>query len=167
VRITTITCALILILAFGSSARTAPAPTEEQLAKAKLETLKKKLPETLTDGVNKSERWSMKYEATVQSLRLIGPSEAKLTVRLEALSSDQTGTVEKVPASDEVLVIYLTFYDGAWTTRRFEGTWNDADSPFAAGGPGGGGRPATRNTRNNRAAKFLLTAIDVVTEKKD
>lgn len=167
-RLTTIASAVILVLAFGSAARTAPAPTEEQLAKAKLETLKKKLPETLTDAVNKSERWSMKYEATVQSLRLIGPTEAKLTVRLEALSRDQNGTLEKAPASDEILVIYLTFYDGAWTTRRFDGTWNDVDVAFAAGGPaGGGGRGPVRLIRNNRAAKFLLTAIDEVTEKKD
>jgi hypothetical protein len=169
VRLTTITSALILVLAFGPAARTAPAPTEEQLAKAKLEILRKKLPETLTDGVNKSERWSMKYEATVQSLRLIGPTEAKLTVRLEALSRDQNGTLEKAPASDEILVIYLTYYDGAWTTRRFDGTWNELEATFVAGGPGGGGggRPAARGTRNNRAAKFLLTAIDEVTEKKD
>jgi hypothetical protein len=167
VRLTTITSALILVLAFGPAARTAPAPTEEQLAKAKLDTLKKKLPETLTDAVNKSERWSMKYEATVQSLRLIGPTEAKLTVRLEAFSRDQNGTLEKAPVSDEILVIYLTFYDGAWTTRRFDGTWNE-ESPFAAGAPGaGGGRGPARGTRNNRAAKFLLTAIDEVTEKKD
>jgi hypothetical protein len=167
VRITTTILALILVTAFAPFARTAPAQTEEQLAKAKLETLKKKLPETLTDGVNKSERWSMKYEATVQSLRLIGPTEAKLTVRLEASSRDQNGTLEKAPASDEVLVIYLTFYDGAWTTRRFEGTWNELDTVFAAGGPGGRGAVNPRGNRNNRAAKFLLAAIDDLTEKKD
>jgi hypothetical protein len=169
VRTTTITFTLILVLAFTPFARTAPAPTEEQLAKAKLETLKKKLPETLTDGVNKSERWSMKYEATVQSLRLIGPTEAKLTVRLEAFARDQNGTLEKAPPSDEILVIYLTFYDGAWTTRRFEGTWNELDTAFAAGGGPGGGRGVAnpRGNRNNRAAKFLLAAIDDLTEKKD
>jgi hypothetical protein len=169
VRLTTTTSAVVLVLACCSPAKTAPAPTEEQLAKAKLEPLKKKLPEVLTDAVNKSERWSMKYEATVQSLRLVGPTEAKLTVRLEALSSDRNGTVEKVPTSDEILVIYLTFYDGAWTTRRFDGTWNDSEpAGFGGGaGPGGGGRPAARNTRNNRATKFLLAAIDETTEKKE
>jgi hypothetical protein len=106
----------------------------------------------------------------MESLRLVGPTEAKLTVRLEALSSDRTGAVEKVPTSDEVLVIYLTFYDGAWTTRRFDGTWNDAEivlggvaGPGAGPGPGGG-RVAARGTRNTRAAKFLLAAIDKVTE---
>jgi hypothetical protein len=170
-RITTITVALILISAFGTAARTAPATTEEQLAKAKLEPLRKRLPEVLTESVNKSDRWLMKYEATVESLRLVGPTEAKLTVRLEALSSDRTGAVEKVPISDEVLVIYLTFYDGAWTTRRFDGTWNDAEvvlggvaGPGAGPGAGPAGRIAARGTRNTRAAKFLLAAIDKVTE---
>ena len=76
-RLTTITIALIAVLSFDSAARTAPATTEEQLAKAKLETLKKRLPEVLTESVNKSDRWLMKYEATVQSLRLVGPTEAQ------------------------------------------------------------------------------------------
>jgi hypothetical protein len=157
--------ALICILACAA-APAAPAPTDEQLAKAKLEPLRKKLPEVLAEAVNKSERWSMKFEATVQSLRQIGPAEAKLTIRLEALAGDGNGTLEKVPTSDEVLVIYLTYYDGVWTTRRFDGTWNDLEIGGGAG-PGGGGRIMARGARNNRAAKFLLAAIDEATEKKE
>jgi hypothetical protein len=161
------TAAVVLVCVCGVPIHAAPEANEGRLAKDRLEALKKRLPDLLVDSINKSDRWAMKYEATVQSLRLIGPAEAKLTIRLEALSSERTGTLEKVPASDEVLVIFLSYYDGNWTTKRFEATWVDSDPVVVAGGIGGGpgaggGRISPRSSmlRNNRGARFLLAAID-------
>ena len=158
---------LVLVCVCGGPLRAAPEANETRVAKDRLDVLKKRLPDLLVDSINKSERWAMKYEATVQSLRMIGPAEAKLTIRLEALSAEHTGTLEKVPTSDEVLVIFLSYYDGNWTTKRFEATWIDSDPVVVAGGFGGGpgaggGRVAPRSSmlRNNRGARFLLAAID-------
>ena len=143
----------------GRCVSAAPAPNEEAAAKSRLESLRKKLPSVLEEAVNKSEKWTRQFEASVQSFLMIGPTEAKLTIKLSAISN--TGT--KDTQHDEVIVIYLSCYDATWTTRRFEATWADPD--FAAGrGPAAGG--GVRGNTNSRAARFLMAAIDEATEKE-
>jgi hypothetical protein len=143
--------ALLLSLGWSPVGRPAPAPNEEQRAKEKLDSLKKKLPDIVTDAVNKSQRWASKFEGSVDSLRQVGPAEAKLTVRLDALGQDPTGTIGKNPYYDEIAVIYLSYYDGAWTTRHYEGSWSQV--------VGGQANP------NHKGVRFLMAAIDRVSEK--
>ena len=47
-----------------------------------------------------------------------------------------------MPERDEILVIYLHYYGGSWTSSRFEGTW------------------PTKKDYNKKAARFLMLAID-------
>jgi hypothetical protein len=150
--------ALFLSLLLCIRGDTAPSPNEELTAKTKLESLRKKVPDVLEEEVNKSDKWIRQYEASVQTMRMIGPGEAKLTVRLKAVNT--TGV--KDGSHDEVVVVYLSYYAGTWTTRRFESTWSDPD--FVGGGGGGrGGAP--RSTGNSRGVRFLMAALDEVAEK--
>jgi hypothetical protein len=152
--------AVALALVCGSQLKAAPAPSEEIAAKSRLESLRKKLPGVLEEAVNKSDKWTRQFEASVQSLRMIGPAEAKLTIKLSAVSN--TGT--KDTQHDEVVVVYLSCFDATWTTRRFEATWTDPD--FAPGrGPAGGA--GVRGNGNSRGARFLMAAIDEATEKEE
>jgi hypothetical protein len=152
--------ALALAVLCCSQPQAAPAPSEEIAAKSRLESLRKKLPAVLEEAVNKSDKWTRQFEASVQSLRMIGPTEAKLTIKLSAITN--TGT--KDTQHDEVIMIYLSCYDATWTTRRFEATWGDPD--FAAGrGPAAGGGGVRGNT-NSRGTRFLMAAIDEATEKE-
>jgi hypothetical protein len=45
--------------------------------------------------------------------------------------------------------IHLSYYDGAWTTQRYEGTWTDDANP----------------KDNSRGAKFLMAALDELAAK--
>jgi hypothetical protein len=160
VRIHAAFATLALILLVCIRGESAPAPSDELAAKSKLETVRKKLPAVVEETVNKSERWTRQFEASIQSLRMIGPAEAKLTVRLSAVNN--TGV--KDTSRDEVLVIYFSYYDGTWTTRRFEATWAETDPAFGGGGRAGGG--GVRGNGNSRAMRFLMAAIDEASEKE-
>lgn len=149
---------LALALLICHRVESAPAPNDEIAAKSRLETLRKKLPGVLEESVNKSDKWTRQFEATVQSLRMIGPNEAKLTIKLSAISN--TGT--KDTQHDEVVVVYLSCYDATWTTRRFEASWNELDPAIGRGGGGG-----IRGNGNGRGVRFLMAAIDEVTEKEE
>jgi hypothetical protein len=142
--------AIALILSFGLPGEAAPTPSEEQPAKAKLEALKKKLPDCLKEYIDncdvENHRWECIYKTSVPTLRMTGPAEAKLTVRLEAFRNIGVKGVVKRPNEDAVLVIYLTYYDGVWTTRRFDGTWSEGHF-------------------NTIGTKFLMSAIDELNEK--
>jgi hypothetical protein len=137
--------ALAIVLTFCLRGSTAPAPSEEQTAKAKLEALEKKLPDFLVENIDKSERWIFRYKSSVRFLRPTGPASAKLAVRLERIEEDGV----KSSRFEEALVIHLTYHDGLWTTQRFEGTWTDD--------------PEYKN--NNRGAKFLMVALDELAAK--
>jgi hypothetical protein len=137
--------ALAIVLSFCLRGWTAPAPSEEQAAKAKLETLEKKLPEFLIENIDKS-RWAFRYKSSVRFVRMTGPATAKIAVRLEAFISGKDGSEVKEPSIDELLVIHLSYYDGVWTTQRYEGTF-------------------TADRDNNRRAKFLMVALDELAAK--
>jgi hypothetical protein len=151
--------ALGLALLVCHRIESAPAPADEIAAKSRLETLRKKLPSVLEESVNKSDKWTRQFEASVQSLRMIGPNEAKLTIKLSAISNTGTKDIQH----DEVVVVYLSCYDATWTTRRFEATWAELDPVGGRGGAGGG----VRGNGNSRGARFLMAAIDEVTEKEE
>jgi hypothetical protein len=149
---------LALALLICPRLESAPAPADEIAAKSRLETLRKKLPGVLEESVNKSDKWTRQFEASLQSLRMIGPNEAKLTIKLSAISN--TGT--KDTQHDEVVVVYLSCYDATWTTRRFEASWNELDPAVGRGGGGG-----IRGNGNGRGVRFLMAAIDEATEKEE
>ena len=96
--------------------------------------LKSKLPALLKEGLGDEKVWPVKFKGKVSSLRLISPNEAKLTIRLEYVPPDANDT--PVPAgaagggggfaggprglatTNQVVFIYLKFFDGAWTTYQ-------------------------------------------------
>jgi hypothetical protein len=142
-----VTAAATLALALLPAPAPPPRPEEEQAREA-LDALKQKLPAAVSEWVGKEGLWDLKYKGSVKSLRLTGPVEAKLTVRLEAFTFDPRvqGDV-KAPQCDELLVVRLKCYQGVWTATGFEGTWTDS------------------HKGNDRGAKFLMAAIDELGEK--
>jgi hypothetical protein len=119
----------------------APAPAlarSEGKAKARLEVLKKRLPAIL--GAWKKQRYYESCKVLVRVARLTSPAEAKITLLLESYNSN---TGQRETDQDQVLTIYLCYYDGAWTCTRFKGSWEEPASAW-----------------HNRAVRFLLLAID-------
>lgn len=100
------------------------------------ETLKKKLPELAAAWTK--EHWYPGVLVEVKVARRISPAEAKIT--FVAHNFDDMGRPD--PKHDQLFSIYLHFYDGAWTTTRFDAGWLQT------------------NDYNTRAAHLLMLAID-------
>jgi hypothetical protein len=127
--------AVFVLAAAWFPARTAPAPEGWKLPRKKLEELKKQLPGILEDR----KLWELlrnepkRKNPEVRLTRQVGPEEAKVRFLF----------------GSHYVVIYLRFYDGRWTTTRFEGSWpNDAHHHFL-----------------NVIAHRLMELIDQATEK--
>ncbi|HEY7153661.1 MAG TPA: hypothetical protein VH575_06860 [Gemmataceae bacterium] len=98
----------------------APAPAEGRAAKEKLEALKKRLPDLLSDW-QKSEKddwlpnqWTCKAE--LRLLRRVGPDRAKAVILFAPF--DEKGA--SVRNHDLLLTIFLSYQDGCWTIERSE-----------------------------------------------
>jgi hypothetical protein len=111
---TRMTTSLLTLALLVPTVSAAPAP---DVAKEKLEALKKKLSEVV-------EKWGrdnaviVRRSAEQAELRLarqVSPIEAKVTVLLNGSGEPP-----------EPLTIYLRYYDGSWTSTRFEGRRKDA-----------------------------------------
>jgi|SRR5579884_1937158 len=89
-----------------------PAPAAPHNAQDKLETLRKRLPETINRGFRKSTRGCGVEEKNkkVPLFRRLSATEAKVTVML--------GGDGDFPSS--ILTFYLSYYEGVWTTIRHE-----------------------------------------------
>jgi len=121
----------------------APAPDADRQPRKTLETLKKKLPQVVT-GVVKSDAWFLgSNECKVKLVRRIAADEAKIILVLEGNDGDGKHLVR----DDDYLVIHLRYFDGAWTTIRFEGSFHP-DHVYI-----------------KRAAHALMLAIDQLGEK--
>jgi hypothetical protein len=107
---------LALLLAV-SSLPAAPAPEPGREAKQKLEDLKKRLPDAVAAWAR--ERWYDTSRVEVRLARLVGPAEAKVT--LVSLATDPRG--QRQPNQDEVITVFLRYYDGSWSPTRFEASW--------------------------------------------
>jgi hypothetical protein len=127
-------CLALLVPVLSVPAAPAPEPGRE--AKQKLEGLKKRLPDAVAAWAH--ERWAGSSRVEVRIVRLLGPAEAKLT--LVSLAANTQGGRE--PEHDEVITVFLRYYDGAWSATRFEVSW-----------------PASDN-ESNKAVRFLMLAID-------
>jgi hypothetical protein len=126
---------LVLALLLACSTATA-APTPETEALAK-EKLEalKKRMPEVAAGWAK-EHWYKTGKVEFRIARLLDTAEARLTF----VSVDQGG-------DQDVLTVYLRYHDGVWYTTRFEASW-----------------PANVNF-NNKAARFLMLAIDEAAQK--
>jgi hypothetical protein len=85
-------------------------------AREAFEALKKRLPTVVAAWTKETfgER-TTEYACEVRSARRIGPTEAKLTLTVTCAPGG------KRPARVAfVLVIFLRYYDGSWTTTRYE-----------------------------------------------
>jgi hypothetical protein len=115
----TFLCCVVLLIVLPTEA--APAPDRDRLPKQKLEALKKRLPDLVSDWLQKKEydnwlspQWTCKGELRV--LRRVGPEHAKAVILFAAF--DDKGT----PAhyGDVLLTVFLSYHDGCWTTERYE-----------------------------------------------
>jgi hypothetical protein len=130
---------LFLLPCFTLEVQSAPAPDDVESAKSKLVALKGKLPSMLKECLGDEKVWPVKFKGRVSSMRLISPNEAKLTIRLDyvppktndkpedgglpgvgpAGGGIQGGGAPGVRRSpNQVVFIYLKFFDGAWTTYQ-------------------------------------------------
>jgi hypothetical protein len=110
-----------LLLCFTLEVQSAPAPDEVESAKSKLAALKKKLPELVKECLDNGTFWPVKFKGKISCLRLIGPNEAKLTIRPEAIDTPGIGAGEGPgirSGQNQVVFVYLKFFDGAWTTYQ-------------------------------------------------
>jgi hypothetical protein len=107
--------ALSASLMAGSPGRAALAPDMDRPAREAFEALKKRLPAVVA-AWNKETfgEEATKYAYEVKSARRIGPAEAKITLTLTFAPGGRPPRVEYV------LVIFLRYYDGSWTTTRYE-----------------------------------------------
>jgi hypothetical protein len=104
--------------------------------------LKSKLPALLKEGLGDEKIWPVKFKGKISSLRLISPKEAKLTIRLEYVPPDANDTpppaggggaaggfqaggggpggggFQARRSPNQVVFIYLKFFDGVWTTNQ-------------------------------------------------
>ena len=124
------------LLALALCASAAPA-ADERKAQETFEALKKRLPGVVTEWAKKSGRWDPKREPTVELVRRVAADEAKLVIVFKGLD----GMGKPDPLFDDIVTIYLRYFDGAWTTRRYDSSW-------------------TPTVYGNKAVRFLMLAID-------
>jgi hypothetical protein len=130
-------------------------PSQAEEAKAKLEALKKRLPAVVNAWAkqNEFEFWTHGEEGAgcsspvLKRTRATSATEAKITIHFlprvgGKLFSGVDGKLVDDPK--HVMVVFLKFYDGLWTTVRFE--W-------------------TVDASHNACAHYLLDAIDEAAEK--
>lgn len=132
---TTVLCVAVMFIV--SRVDAAPAPAPGLKAKETLEALKKRLPDVVRAWAK--ERWYPNEKVEVRVVRMLGPSQAKVVL----MSREK----ESASANDKVFTIFLDFYDGYWSTIRFDASW------------------AAKNDFENRNVRFLMLAIDEAVEK--
>ena len=125
--------ALLALALFASSAVAA----DDTKARETFEALKRRLPGVVTEWATKSGRWDPKREGKVELARRVAADEAKVVIVFKGLD----GMGKPDPLYDDVVTIYLRYFDGAWTTTRYDTSW-------------------TPTVYGNKAVRFLMLAID-------
>ena len=146
------------LLCLSLEAQAAPAPDEVESAKSKQAAMKSKLPALLKECLGDEKLWPVKFKGKISSLRLLSPNEAKLTIRLEYVPPETTDTpvpgagggfggpgMRLVQTTNQVVFIYVKFFDGAWTTYQI----------------GPGNAPVFQNGTNH-----LMAAIDELADQE-
>jgi hypothetical protein len=134
----------VVCAGLGFAGRTAPIPETERDAREKLEALKKRLPK-LIETFRAKAGTEDSYTPDVPVFRRLGPTEAKLTIAFRFRYSN-TGQAD--PDYDELLTIFLRFYDGAWITTGMQASWPPVGNGWAA--------------HPTRVAHYLMQDIDKV-----
>jgi len=76
-------------------------------------------------------------EARVELVRRVAADRAKVVIVFKGLD----GMGKPDPLYDDIVTIYLRYFDGAWTTTRYDSSW-------------------TPTVYGNKAVRFLMLAID-------
>jgi len=147
------TLSVLGLLVFAGAGQVAPAPApapaqDESLLK--LEKLKKKLPDLLTEWKqSKRLHTNNDYDFTCEPrlVRRLSPTEAKVAIVIQPF---RMRDARRDPSNEQILTIYLQFFDGVWTTTKFEAVWNG----YFCG-----------EREGNSFARFLMLAIDESAEK--
>jgi hypothetical protein len=142
----TLLCLAVLFLVPHVDA--APAPAPGRAAKEKLEALKKKLPDLVSDWQKENPGFVSSqgtFSPELRVMRRVGPDRAKAVILFAAF--DKNGA--RAPDYEIMLTVFLTYQDGCWTTERFE-----VSRP----------RRASINVPHPNFA-FLMLAIDEAAEK--
>jgi hypothetical protein len=101
-----------------SSGHAAPALDEEMATKKSFSTLKERLPKAVEAWL-KDVGYEKHYVAEVKSARRIEATKGKVAIVVSRI--DSSGNVPpKVVSVELVVMIFLQYYDGRWTTTRFE-----------------------------------------------
>lgn len=138
------TCLCLVALLAALSVDAAPAPDS---SKQKLAALKKKLPDLVGDWLKK-EKFTIPPGGTCKSelrvLRRLGANRAKAVILFTAF--EKKGA--RAESWDLLLTVFLSYYDGCWTTETFDASCRSLESkqlrPYFA---------------------FLMMAIDEAAEK--
>jgi hypothetical protein len=143
----------VLTLAFVFPSRIQAAPDKLDVeAKAKLEVLKKRFPTIVATWVRKHSpvfsglgEGTYQYTAKVRFIRRTSATTAKITFALEdpreLRDEDNTGGL---------VSIYLSYYDGLWTTTRMESVLGSRMKPYLS---------------DEKVRRYLLLAIDEMGDK--
>ena len=124
------------LLTLALFAPAAPA-ADDTKARETFAALKQRLPGVVTEWAKKSGRWDPKREASVELVRRVAADEAKVVIVFKGLD----GMGKPDPLFDDVVTVYLRYYDGVWTTTRYDTSW-------------------TPTVYGNKAVRFLMLAID-------
>jgi len=110
----------LALLIVAPSLDAVPAPDPARLPKQRLEALKKKLPDVVGEWLKKEDsgwpddRWT--HKPKVRVLHRVAAEQAKAVILFEAY--DAKGKLHR--ELDALLTVFLTYYDGIWTTDKFE-----------------------------------------------
>jgi hypothetical protein len=129
----------LALLAAAAAGQAAPVADEDRLAREGLEALKKKLPGTLAAW---AKQHLPEYKPEVRVVRWASDRAVKLRILLR-YDNDR----KRVASEDHVLTVLLQFHAGRWGAEVAEPSWPPKEEQL------------------NKAAHFLLLAIDEATEK--
>jgi hypothetical protein len=129
----------LALLAAGAAGRAAPVADEERLAREGLDALKKKLPATVAAWAKQR---LPEYKPEVRVVRWAGDRDVKVRILLR-----YDNARNRLASEDHVLSVLLHYHGGRWGAEVAEPSW------------------PSREEQLNRAAHFLLLAIDEAAEK--
>jgi hypothetical protein len=111
----------LALLIVAPSLDAVPAPDPARLPKQRLEALKKKLPDVVGEWLKKEHSGFrpdqvLPHKPKVRVLHLVAAERARAVILFEAY--DAKGNPHR--ELDALLTVFLTYYDGIWTTDKFE-----------------------------------------------
>jgi hypothetical protein len=129
----------LALLAAGAAGQAAPVADEERLARESLGALKKKLPGVVAAW---AKRRLPEYKPEVRIVRWVGDRDVKVRILL-----NYDDGRNRFPGEDQVLTVLLHYHAGYWGAEVVQPSWPPKEDQL------------------NRAAHFLLLAIDEAAEK--